>query len=91
MTYNNGTMMRPDTLYSTNDRLVCMDCAGMSALYTRMTIGGAPVLEFSVFDHALYLAWDMTPKCECGKVDNSDVVIPDAIMNQARRLIEMDS
>lgn len=36
-------VLQPDTLYLAYDRIVCIDCAGMTATYTGLTIGGAPV------------------------------------------------
>jgi|SRR6185312_16124026 len=60
------------TLYLAHDRYVCgrMECCGVTALYTRQTLGGAPVLDVTPEEVA---AWqtlhDGAPLvCQCGKV-----------------------
>lgn len=62
-------VLRPGVLYIAHDRFVCdsIQCAGASALYTAVTIGGAPVAPMRADD---LREWgrltDDPARCECG-------------------------
>lgn len=63
-------LLKSGVLYLAHDRFVCatVTCAGMSALYSGYTIGGARVTKVTAADKRAWPA-DLGPmKCECGKV-----------------------
>lgn len=64
-------------LYLAHDRFVCnrIQCAGASALYTGVTIGGAPVLPMRAADLREWRRLTDDPaQCECGALT---VPVPD--------------
>jgi hypothetical protein len=75
------------TLYLAFDRYVCgrLNCCGATALYTRQTIGGAPVLDVTPEEVAAFSTLhDGAPLvCECGKVS--------AIFEPLRPLAEIEA
>lgn len=64
-------VLRDGVLYLAWDRFVCASasCAGYTARYTGVTIGGAPVEPVTAEDAAVWEAEGLGPAiCECGAV-----------------------
>lgn len=56
-------------VYLAHDRFVCTKCAGSSALFTGVTIGGAPVTPVTEADKREWATYGLGPlTCECGSV-----------------------
>jgi hypothetical protein len=73
MTEKPTPVLMPGTVYVAHDRYVCDDvsCAGMSALFTGWTIGGAPVSRVTLADVRDWYGYDGGSlgalSCECGR------------------------
>jgi hypothetical protein len=64
-------VLKQGVLYLAHDRFVCarVPCAGMSALYTGYTIGGARVTRATAADKREWESYGLGPMtCECGAV-----------------------
>jgi hypothetical protein len=65
-------VLMPGTVYVAHDRFVCdnVSCAGMTALFTGQTIGGAPVNRVTLADVRDWYGYDGGSlgafSCECG-------------------------
>jgi hypothetical protein len=60
-----------DQIYIAHDRYVCgtVACAGMTALYTGVTIGGAVLSPVTDEEAAEWATYDLGPlTCECGRL-----------------------
>lgn len=59
-------------LYLAHDRFVCADCAGITALHTGRTIGGAPLSQVTTSDVREWASYDLGPlRCEGGHLEAS--------------------
>ncbi|MFE6508076.1 hypothetical protein ACFVBP_10435 [Nocardioides sp. NPDC057764] len=59
-------------LYLAHDRFVCADCAGITALHTGRTIGGAPLSPVTTSDVREWVGYDLGPlRCEGGHLEAS--------------------
>ncbi len=63
-------VLKAGRLYLAYDRVVCARCAGMTALYTGVTIGGAVVEPVRGTDVAEWATYDLGPlRCEGGHLE----------------------
>lgn len=59
-------------LYLAHDRFVCVDCAGITALHTGRTIGGAPLSLVTTSDVREWVGYDLGPlRCDGGHLEAS--------------------
>lgn len=58
------------TLYKAYDRFVCKECAGMTAEYTGVTIGGYRLTVITAADVIEWTEYDLGPMtCECRRLE----------------------
>lgn len=63
-------VLRKGRLYLAYDQYVCTECAGMTALYTGFTIGGAKLSPLRAADVAEWATYDLGPlRCEGGHLE----------------------
>lgn len=59
-------------LYLAHDRIVCADCAGITALHTGRTLGGAVLSSVTMSDVREWAGYDLGPiRCEGGHLEAS--------------------
>lgn len=68
---NNPTpVLAADKIYEAYDRFVCKDCAGMTAEYTGVTIGGYRLTVVTAADVLEWAGYDQGPlTCECHRLE----------------------
>lgn len=68
-TKTRAVKMQDGAIYSgDNGRLMCLHCAGQSALYTLRDLSGKRLIKMNSEDAAEWLKFVGRPmKCECGK------------------------
>ena len=71
MSSNNPTpVLAADKLYEAYDRFVCKECAGMTAEYTGVTIGGYRLTVITTADVVEWAGYDQGPlTCECRRLE----------------------
>ncbi len=71
MSSNNPTpVLVADKLYEAYDRFVCKECAGMTAEYTGVTIGGYRLTVITTADVVEWAGYDQGPlTCECRRLE----------------------
>ncbi len=68
MTDNPKPVLKPGVIYSAdNGRLICVECAGMSAKYTGRDLSGQEVLAVPYMETVEWFkAFGKPVSCECG-------------------------
>lgn len=68
---NNPTpVLSADKLYAAYDRFVCTECAGMTAKYTGVTIGGYRLTVVAAADVVEWDGYDLGPlTCQCRRLE----------------------
>ena len=67
---NPAPVLAPDKIYEAYDRFVCKACAGMTAEYTGVTIGGYRLTAITTADVVEWAGYDQGPlTCECRRLE----------------------